>query len=142
MDTIRINQAAQGVRSLAETRLWFCEHSSHEQRALIQEVGYLALQAGAVPEDAALAASYAAQKRGSPACVLMSKGVPKVQLSKILELPDEENLRSFSFLVGLLSVADARRRQTSCATGCQHWWHRNLREKAVVDDILNSGEAG
>lgn len=142
MDVIRINQAAQGLRSLAETVDWFAAHKADEQRAIIQDVGYLALQAGAVPGDAEAAARYADVKPGIPACVLMGKGVPKVQIGRVLELPGEENVRSFSFLVGLLSVADARRRQSRCASGCGHWWHRDQGDHEVVDEILNSGKAG
>lgn len=141
-DIIRINQMAQGGRSLADASAWFSEHDAQEQRALIQTVGYLALQAGAVPADAKEAAERAGIKPGVPACVLMGKGVPKQQLDKLLELPREENLRSFSFLVGLLSVADARRKASKCAAGCNHWWHRNLGDEEIVKEILDSGEAG
>lgn len=135
---ILINQAAQGMRPMDDLARWFASHTATAQQDLLQHVGYLALQAGARPTDAAVAAEKAGVVVGAPCCVLMAIGPPKSQLAKVLALPPAEHARSFLFLVALLSTADERRRSTRCRDRCDHWWHRDLSDEAVVAEILRS----
>ena len=58
------------------------------------------------------------------AAVLIVRGRLAGQLSKIVNLPDEERVKSFRLLVALLGVADKRRRERCRATGCSHAWHQ------------------
>jgi hypothetical protein len=135
---ILINQAAQGLRSYAEVKTWFEEHSDLDQLSLLREIGHMALQAGTTSNDALRAAEQTGTKVGAPAVVLMSKDAPKVQMRKVLQLPKTEYARTFVLLIGLLSVADARRRETKCRGNCTHWWHRDLSDGVVVRELLAS----
>jgi hypothetical protein len=61
-------------------------------------------------------------------CVVVSRApVPAKAFHKILSLPE--------LLLGLLTVADARRRATQCAQGCSHEWH-HLQDSCGNDEAL------
>ncbi|WP_327739315.1 DUF5958 family protein [Streptomyces nojiriensis] len=47
-----------------------------------------------------------------------------MQPAKIINLPQDERVKSFRLLVALLGVADKRRRERFCADWCGHAWHR------------------
>jgi hypothetical protein len=138
---IFLNQVAQGIRSVEEARQCYELEPDELRPVWTKEVGNMALQAGATPADAPLAADWAGVKRGAPAVVLFASGVPKVQLRKILALPRQEQSRTCMFLLGLLHVADARRREGVCRGTCSHWWHRDLRNETTVQELISSGEA-
>lgn len=142
LGAILINQVAQGVRPPEEAREWFEQHTEAEQLPLLRDVGYMALQAGMIPADALVAAERTATKPGAPAVVLMGMAPPKVQLEKTLQLPKSEYTRTFLFLIGVLSIADARRRQLKCRDQCSHWWHKDLADENVVREIMAHSEDG
>jgi len=52
-----------------------------------------------------------------------------------MELPLDEQVGAFGLLLALLAVADARGRQTRCGEDCGHWWHQDLRDTEVVQDM-------
>jgi hypothetical protein len=73
-------------------------------------------------------------------CVLMLRKPPPEALSKIGNLPDAERQKSFRLLISILGVADSERR-AGCGDNCAHWWNRDLRDEAVVRQILAEGAA-
>jgi hypothetical protein len=141
-DIIFLNQVVQGIHDVDRAVEWFRGHEAEEQVHILQQVGYIAIEAGATAADALNAAEMVGVKSGTPACVMMSKQPSKTQLAKVLGLPEAERQRSFAFLLGLLIVADERRRETKCQGKCSHWWHRDLRNQEVVNDIIDSGVTG
>lgn len=141
-DLIFLNQVAQGIHGIDVAVEWFADRPPKEKMYLLEQVGYLAVEAGATAADALGAAEYAGVKSGIPACVLMSKQPSKTQLAKVLDLPEAENQRSFAFLLGMMTIADRRRREDKCQGRCRHWWHRDLRSQDVVNDIIVSGVTG
>lgn len=50
--------------------------------------------------------------------------------------------RTAVVLLYLLRVADARRRETHCRGACEHWWHRELRDPAVVSALRAAAARG
>ncbi|MFD4539884.1 DUF5958 family protein [Streptomyces bauhiniae] len=38
--------------------------------------------------------------------------------------PRPERRKAFRLLISVLTVADERRRERFCSSGCGHWWHR------------------
>jgi hypothetical protein len=63
-------------------------------------------------------------------------------VAKIIGLPEHEREKSFVLFLGLLAVADGRRRKTACAAGCTHWWHRDLSDPDVVRSTLEDFSRG
>ena len=133
-DLLFINQAAQGIVDGDAVAQSFAALSTERQCSLLRATGLAALAAGTKPDDVSLAASAAGVKEGIPAFVLMGKGVPRLQMEKVLALPETEWSRTFRFLIALLGIADTRRR-ARCVGGCSHWWHQDLSDPNVVDAL-------
>jgi len=56
-------------------------------------------------------------------------------MAKLLKLPASESIKTFFLLMSLLAIADARRYSKYCQNGCSHWWHRDLSDRKVLDEI-------
>lgn len=123
---LRLNQYAQSYREIQDAKYWFESLATIDQLEVLRELSYLVLQAGANDKDVNEAIEYSRLKKTFTPCILLLKGNLKVQLSKILGLPPAEHTKSLLLLISLLSIADKRRRDTSCSGGCSHWWHKDL----------------
>jgi hypothetical protein len=134
-EEIIVNQLAQGILDWKSGVEWFQGLPVEGRQPVLREIGYIASQAGAKAEDVNEVLRQTGLRDTYTPCVIMRKGQFKAQLAKILVLPPEEQTKVFLLLVGLLSVADARRRETKCAENCNHWWHRNLADPQVVSEI-------
>ena len=92
---------------------------------MLRDLASIAHQAHLRAEEVGPAMQLAGLKPTFTPCVLVSKGAsPEKAFHKIASLPEAEWEKSFRLLLGLLSIADARRRATHCAQGCSHEWHQ------------------
>ena len=123
---IRLNQYAQGIKSIQDAKVWFSSIESNRQLEILRELSNLGLQAGARETDIPEAIINSGLKSTYTPCVLLSRKGMSIQLSKVLGLPTNEYLKSFLLLMALFSIADKRRRNTICKDGCSHWWHNDL----------------
>jgi hypothetical protein len=135
-DELLLNQVAQGVLTAGDGATWFQALQADCQREVLRWLANMATQAGARTEDAEPAIRTAGLKPTLTPCVLLTKEYLPVQLAKIVNLPAGESLKSFRLLMALFQIADARRRAIRCAGGCSHWWHRDLADAGVVDELL------
>ncbi|WP_103355357.1 DUF5958 family protein [Amycolatopsis sp. CA-128772] len=120
---IRLNELAQGLRSLDDETRWFERQDPAVRRAILAELAFYAWQARAAEQDRDAAIRRAGIKPGDTAAVLLRAGVPHVQLRKICALPDYQQVPAFRLLAALFGVADDRRR-AQCAGQCTHPWHQ------------------
>ena len=134
-EEILLNQLAQGIVSDSVGEAWFEAQNEVEKRRLLRGLNVFILQARPHQEDAAIAISEARLKQTLTPCVLITKPNPKVQLAKLAMLPEPELTRTFRLLVKLLAVADRRRRKEEPLDPINHWWHRDLTDPKVVNDI-------
>jgi len=134
-EVILLNQIAQGIRTIQEGKDWFLSLSVERRLEVLRHVSFLALQASAREEDVPLAIERSGLRRGYTPCVLLLNGRLKIQLAKVCALPPEEYEKAFILLITLLGIADSRRRTTKCVDGCDHWWHRDLSDEDVLNDI-------
>ena len=134
-EEILLNQLAQGILSDSEGDAWFQAQNEDGKRRLLLGLNVLISQASPRQEDAAVAISEARLKPTLTASVLITKPDLKVQLAKLVRLPEPELPRVFKLLVKLLAVADNRRRREKPLDLVNHWWHRDLRDPTVVNDI-------
>ncbi|MCX5079063.1 DUF5958 family protein [Streptomyces sp. NBC_00424] len=82
------------------------------------------MQARATEEDGPESVRRAGLRPTYTPAVLITRGQLNVQLAKIINLPQDERVKSFRLLVALLGVADKRRRERFCADWCGHAWHQ------------------
>jgi hypothetical protein len=134
-EEILLNQLAQGIVSGAEGDAWFQGQNGDGKRRLLLGLNVLILQAGPRQEDVAVAISEARLKQTLTASVLITKPELKVQLAKLARLPERELPGVFKLLIKLLAVADNRRRREKPLDLVNHWWHRDLRDPKVVNDV-------
>jgi hypothetical protein len=132
---IQVNQAAQGLREVPELLVAFAALSEEEERSVLRRVNVLALQAGARDSDAAAAIVRSGVRPTRTSAVLMAKGPINIQLAKAATLPQAELSDGVRVAIALLAIADERRRRTKCASGCSHWWHKDLRDDVVLGRI-------
>ncbi|MEG4804251.1 DUF5958 family protein [Microcoleus sp. ARI1-B5] len=134
-DEIAINQIQQELISQEDAKNWFLSFPTEEQQEILQRISYMALQAGAREADVSLAIARSKLRPTYTPCVLLSKGRLKEQIAKLLKLPASEFIKAFFLLISLLAIADARRYSKYCQDGCSHWWHRDLSDRQVLDEI-------
>ncbi|TQF42634.1 hypothetical protein UNPF46_04640 [Bradyrhizobium sp. UNPF46] len=134
-EEILLNQLAQGIVSDREGEVWFQAHSLDEKRRVLRGLNVVILQASPREEDAATAISKAQLKTTLTPCVIVKRPNLKVQLAKLATLPEPELTQSFRLLIKLLAVADKRRREEKPLDLENHWWHRDLADPNVVNEI-------
>jgi hypothetical protein len=59
----------------------------------------------------------------------------KAQLAKLTDLPQAQLEEAFRLVVELLNIADSRRRTEKPLDLVNHWWHRDLRDPKILDEI-------
>ncbi|MFJ4807792.1 DUF5958 family protein [Streptomyces longwoodensis] len=122
---VLLNELAQGLRPMAEGIEWFDSLGQDEQSDVLLFLRHHCVQARAVPEDAQEAVRRARLRPTHTPAVLISHGRFEEQLGKIAGLvPLDERRKAFRLLIAVLAIADARRREHFCSSGCSHGWHR------------------
>jgi hypothetical protein len=122
---LQLNQIAQGLISWTEGVSWFNGLPSLARSAVLRELAAIAKQSHPKADEVEQAIQLAGLKPTFTPCVLVTKAAPAPEQAfhKVISLPEDEWEKSFRLLVGLLAIADARRRSTHCAEGCSHEWH-------------------
>lgn len=134
-DEIKINQIQQELISQEDAKNWFLSFPTAYQQEILQWLSYMVLQAGAREEDVSLAIAKSKLRPTYTPCVLLTRGRLKEQMAKLLKLPPSESIKTFFLLMSLLAIADARRYCKYCHYGCSHWWHRDLSDRKILDEI-------
>jgi Family of unknown function (DUF5958) len=134
-ESILLNQLAQRIVSDSEGTAWFEAQNEDSKRRLLRGLSGFILQASPRQEDAVVAISEAHLKPTLTPCVLITKPNFSVQLAKLAALPESELPRAFRLLLRLLAAADDRRRKEKPLDIVNHWWHRDLSDPKVVNDI-------
>jgi len=134
-EEIFLNQLAQGIVRDSEGGVWFNALGTDDKLRLLRGLNAFILQARPKPEDVAVAISESRLKPTLTPCVLIAGPNLAVQLAKLATLPEFELPRVFRLLIKLLAAADGRRRREQPLDLVNHWWHRDLSDPEVVNDI-------
>ncbi|MFI1294508.1 DUF5958 family protein [Streptomyces sp. NPDC020792] len=118
-----LNGLAQGIRPLDRGVDWFESLAGTEQFEVLRDLAGFCIQARALIEDGSESIRRAGIRPTHTPAVLITRGHLMEQLTKIINLPQDERVKAFRLLVALLGVADERRRARFCANGCGHAWH-------------------
>ncbi|MFJ7281002.1 DUF5958 family protein [Kitasatospora sp. NPDC098663] len=121
---IILNELAQGLRPMSEGIEWFEGLAADEQFVALRDAAGYCLQARATVDDGAESVRRSDVRPTHTPAVLITRGRLTEQLTKIINLPEDERVKAFRLLVALLGVADERRRERQCADGCTHAWHQ------------------
>ncbi|MFE0824812.1 DUF5958 family protein [Streptomyces sp. NPDC058847] len=121
--TVILNELAQGIRPLTQGVGWFGGLADAEQFEVLRDLAGFCIQARATSEDGPESIRRAGIRPTHTPAVLVTRGRLTEQLTKIINLPQDERVKAFRLLVALLGVADDRRRLRFCAGGCGHAWH-------------------
>ncbi|MHA6765027.1 DUF5958 family protein [Streptacidiphilus sp. PAMC 29251] len=121
---VGLNRLAQGLRPLGSGVEWFEDLGADEQLEVLRYLREFCIQARATAEDGPESVRLAGIRPTHTPAVLLERGQLHVQLTKIVNLPQNERVKAFRLLVALLGVADKRRRERFCADGCTHAWHQ------------------
>ncbi|WP_329319215.1 MULTISPECIES: DUF5958 family protein [unclassified Streptomyces] len=120
-----LNELAQGLRPMSQGMAWFDALDPEGRSAALLFLRHHCVQARAVVEDGAESIRRAGLRPTHTPAVLITRGRIDDQLGKIASLtPRDERRKAFRLLVAVLAIADGRRRERTCASGCGHWWHR------------------
>lgn len=119
-----LNQSAQGLISNEDAVAWFMDLNAQTKTDVLRKLQYFSLQAGANSEDAEQAILDSKLKSTFTPCVLLKTKEIREAVSKTVILPEAESDKSFKLLLALFSIADTRRRKTTCVNGCSHEWHK------------------
>ncbi|KES06298.1 hypothetical protein BU52_14605 [Streptomyces toyocaensis] len=118
-----LNGLAQGIHPLDQGVDWFESLAGTEQFEVLRDLAGFCIQARALTEDGSESIRRAGIRPTHTPAVLITRGRLTEQLTKIINLPQDERVMAFRRLVALLGVADKRRRARFCAHGCSHAWH-------------------
>ncbi|MFF4322985.1 DUF5958 family protein [Streptomyces sp. NPDC001568] len=121
--TVMLNLLAQELRPIEQGVEWFEALPAETQFEVLGDLREYCTQAAATETDGPESVRRAALRPTHTPAVLITRGQLNVQLAKIINLPQDERVKSFRLLVALLGVADERRRERFCVHVCNHSWH-------------------
>ncbi len=134
-ELILIHQLAQGLIDTDAGERWFVSLGTAEKTAALRDVNFMIANASPRREDIPKAIEKSGLKTTSTPCVLLRSGEVRTQIAKIANLPENELLKAFRLLLALLGVCDLRRRTEKPLDIRNHWWHRDLKDPAVISEI-------
>ena len=106
-ELIFINKIVQSIVPLEEGVDWFQSASEDKQLEILRGLYNFSIQAGDWDGDADEAIKKSKLKPTYTPCVLLRKGRLSAQLTKIVNLPTNERLKSFKLLLALFEIADS-----------------------------------
>jgi len=120
---LHLNRIAQGLIPASEGIAWFEGLGSDEQQAVLRLLVLITVQAHPLKSEVEPAISQAKLKPTFTPCVMVSKAEIPERGFNFGNLPPHEWTKTFRLLIALFSIADRRRRETTCRNGCSHAWH-------------------
>ncbi len=139
-ELVAINRWVQGESS-AELRS-LLDRWQGRLEVLIDLLLDLVRQARGTSGDVEAALGPSAVRPTRTAAILLRKGLHEESASKLRRAPELDREDACRLLLHLLRVADERRRALCCPESCDHWWHRDLGDPAVVAALRAAGADG
>lgn len=122
---LRLNLLAQEKLTLREGLAWFESLSEPEKRGVLHRLIVMAVQAQVTPQDGVESVRKSGLKATKNSAILVSRVKDhRLSLGKMATLPNQELIDSFQLMIIAFGLADSRRRELKCRTGCSHWWHQ------------------
>ena len=120
---VKLNRVAQGYLSKESAIGWFSSENEISQKEILQSLNLCIHQSHPTEAEIEKGISESGLKETYTPCVIMRSNNFMNARRKILGLPANEWVKSFTLWLYIFCIADARRRATDCKNGCDHWWH-------------------
>lgn len=142
---IYLNQLSQNIVSQQEGCSWFNELDKDTQLKVLRRIMFFIMQSGARGKDAKAAITESQLKPTYTSCQLLLKAYENepegnkllsIQLSKVINLPENERCKSFLLLLNLFKIADKNKRKKGLSPD-KYWWHHDLSSNEVISKILS-----
>ena len=134
-ELILLNQATQGVRPVSMFSAWFEALPQDRRRLVLEKFAEMIRHARPLESDGTAAVENSGLKSSLTPCVVLAKGANRTQLTKLCSLPKSEQGIVLVLFVFLFRIADQRRRDKEQGSSERHWWHQNLGDAVVVEEI-------
>lgn len=141
-DDILVNQWVQNVQPTPVILEWFESSSSERKLEVLRYLVSLCKQARATNDEGQEAILASSLNPRRSASVLLAKGTNNEILNKLSTLRNADGVDAFILLLHLLRIADERRKAAETPTSCNHWWHRDLGDPVVLDEIKRAYRNG
>lgn len=133
-----LNQATQGVRSMAELSAWFELLPQDRRRLVLEKFAEMIQHARPFESDGTTAVEISGLKPSLTPCVVLAKGANRTQLAKLCSLPESEQGRlsscccSCSALSTSVGVAKSKTASNDIG-GIKIWGMRQCWRKFAAD---------
>ena len=120
---LRINKLAQELEPVENGLSWFRENTQDERQKIMHSLDLCIFQSHPTKEDIQKGIDKSGLKETFSPCVLVLKKPFNHARKKALDMRGLDQERAFELFLNIFSVADQRRRETQCISGCSHDWH-------------------
>ncbi len=142
-DIIKANQLIRRGVNSDDFKTWYEELDLGQKRALTYTLCEFAHQSGVnddiykeVAQISGFTTSHPAVSKASS--FRRGEHPDMIQLYFwIMQLPEVELYPVFQWFVLLFGVAEGRVYRAESKESCNHWWHRDLLDERIVQDLLN-----
>ena len=132
---LELNQYAQSLIERECILARFEQMDGDEKKVYLNNLITLITQSKSVNADIEMAIENSGLKRTYTPCVLLQKDVKYYNLSRIIELPEYESVKSLLLLLSLFKIAYNRRFLVE--KNVPHkWWYWDLSDKKTVERII------
>ena len=132
---ILINKYGQGLIPLSVLQEEFDAYSLYQKRSFLQEMSFLIIQSKPKEEDVDLAIKKEKLKSGYTPCVLLKKEISSYNLERVINLPENEMIKTFILFMSIFKIAYSRRFKEEM-NNINKWWYWDLSDNGNVERIL------
>jgi hypothetical protein len=139
-ELILLNQYVQGVVSRDEIDGWFLSLDEADKQAVVRNTWILAIQAQVREMDIPVAIVASELKSTHTPVVMLTKGNTSLHNRgyKLSTLKGAILTQAFLFVLECFVSAERRRKEKEGSSECHHWWHKDLSDREIVQEILRN----
>lgn len=137
-ELLLLNQYVQGIVTRDELKSWFLSLNVIDKQAVVKNTWILAIQAQVRESDIPDATAAAGLKPTHTPVVIASNGNISLHNRgyKLSTLKGTVLNQAFLFVLECFVLAEHRRKEKKGPLECNHWWHKDLSDERIVQDIL------
>ena len=138
-ELILLNQYAQKIISKNDVIDWYALFEEADRQSIVKSIWSLALQAQVVENDVLLAAKTANLKSTHTPTIMLLKGKDPFRNRgyNLSKLKGTTLNQAFEIVLECFVLAEQRRKSKEDSTNCNHWWHKDLSNKEIINEILS-----
>ena len=134
-EQILINKYGQDLIDVMQLSQIFNLLNLSEKRAFLNNIHYLILQSKPLYDDIEVSIKNSELRSTFTPCVLLRKGLANHNITKIIQLPEDELDKVLLLLLSLFKVAYQRRFKSEMNFS-DKWWYYDLSSSENVEKIL------